>query len=140
MEPAFVQERLARLEKDCRRTRRWLGCVLLVLAATPLLAFAMKVDDADARFRVVSASKFELKDPRTGKVRAELSHVVTPGGWAGLTLWDDGGRARGEFKLWEDGRTHLRMTDGAGRELAQLSVAADGTTKLVLDGKELRSQ
>jgi hypothetical protein len=32
------------------------------------------------------------------------------------------------------------MTDGAGRELAQLSVAADGSAKLVLDGKEVRPQ
>ena len=75
------------------------------------------ITSSDASYRIVSASKFALRDPRTGKLRAELAHQVDPGGWAGITLWDDTGHARGEFKLWEDGRTQLLMVDAAGKEV-----------------------
>lgn len=140
METTLVQARLVRLEKEHRRTKKLLLCLIVVLAAAPFLAFAMRAEDADARYRIVYASKFALTDPRTGKMRAELAHSVDPGGWAGITLWDDRGHDRGEFKLWEDGRTHLLMLDAAGHEVVQLSVAADGTPKLVLGGKEVRAQ
>jgi hypothetical protein len=138
METTLVHERLARLETENRRTKRLLLALVVVLAAVPFLS--LRGEDPDATFRIVTASKFALKDPRTGKMRAQLAHFVQPGGWAGITLWDDDGHDRGEFKLWEDGHTHLLMMDASGKEVVRLSVAADGTPSLVLGGKEVRPQ
>ena len=138
MDITTIHERLARLEKENRQWKRLLLVLLVVLAAVPLLS--LRGEDSDATYRIVYASKFAVRDPRTGKLRAELDHQVMPGGWAGLTLWDDNGRDRGEFKLWEDGRTQLLMMDAAGTELIRASVTADRTPKLVLGGKEVRPQ
>jgi len=132
--------RLARLEAENRRIKRWLACALVVLAAMPLVSFTTRSDDTDASYRIVYASKFALKDPRTGILRAQLAHSVDPGGWAGITLWDDSGHPRSELKLWEDGRTLLSMTDPKGKEAVRLAVSSDGEPKLALGGKEVRAQ
>jgi len=138
MDITSFQERLIRLERENRRWKRMLVVVLVVVAAVPLLS--LRGEDSDATYRIVYASKFAVRDPRTGKLRAELDHQVMPGGWAGITLWDDGGRDRGEFKVWEDGRAQLLMMDATGKERIRASTTADGSPKLVLDGKEVRPQ
>jgi hypothetical protein len=138
MNTTLIQERLARLERENRRTKRLVLPLLVVAAALPLLS--LRSEDSDASYRIVSASKFALRDPRTGKLRAELAHQVDPGGWAGITLWDDAGHARGEFKLWEDGRTQLLMVDAAGKEVIRASVSPQGAPVLALGGKEVRPQ
>ncbi len=138
MDSTFIQERLAHLERQNRRTKRLLLALLAVVA--PLALLSLRGEDSDASFRIVYASKFALRDPRTGKVRAELSHQVQPGGWAGITLWDDTGHDRGELKLWEDGSTQLLMVDAAGKERVRASVSAQGASVLALDGKEVRSK
>src|ERR1044071_333902 len=121
MKTTLIQEPLSRLPKENRRTKRRCLPLLWVAAALPLLS--LRGEDSDVSYRIVSASKFALRDPRTGKLRAELAHQVDPGGWAGITLWDDAGHARGEFKLWEDGRTQLLMVDAAGKEVIRASVS-----------------
>jgi hypothetical protein len=138
MDTTLIHDRLAHLERANRRTKRLLLALLVVIAVIPLLS--LRGEDSDASYRIVYASKFALRDPRTGKLRAELAHQVDPGGWAGITLWDDAGRARGEFKLWEDGRTQLLMTDASGRELIRASVSTEGYPVLELGGKGVRPQ
>jgi hypothetical protein len=137
METTLVHARLARLEAENRRTKRLLLALIVVLAAVPCLS--LRGEAPDATYRIVYASKFALRDPRTGKLRAELSHQLQPGGWAGITLWDGDGHDRGEFKLWEDGRSQLLMVDGAGNELIRASVSAQGAPTLALGGKALRA-
>ena len=138
MDTTMFDERLVRLERENRRWKRLLVATVGVLALVPLLS--LRGEDRDASYRIVYASKFAVKDPRTGKLRAELDHQVQPGGWAGLTLWDDDGHDRGELKLWEDGRTQLLMMDAAGNELLRAGVSAQGAPSLAIRGKELRPQ
>lgn len=114
-----LHDRIIGLERENRRIRRMLCGVATALAAVPLLGSAMNEEPVDAHYGIVYASKFALKDPRTGKVRAQLAHQTMEGGWAGITLWDDEGQPRAEFKLWEDGRAHLLMMDSHRRELTK---------------------
>jgi hypothetical protein len=135
-----LQDRVIALEKQNRAFRRLVLGLALAFGVLALLGFTMDNEPADANYRIVYASKFALRDPRTGKIRAELSHQTMPGGWAGMTLWDDKGNPRAEFKLWEDGTTHLVMMDAGRRTLAKLSVSPDGEPRLVLGDKEIEAK
>jgi hypothetical protein len=112
----------------------------VVVGTVPLCAFALKGEPTNAHHRIVYASKYVLQDPRTGLTRAEFSHQVMEGGWAGITLWDNDGQPRGEFKLWEDGSAHVSFMDAKRRELSRLSVTKDGKPSLVLDGKAVEAK
>lgn len=140
MNGSALHDRIIALEAQNRRTRRILLGLVVVLGTWPLLAFTRKSEPVDAHYRIVYASKFALKDPRTGVVRAELSHQTMEGGWAGITLWDNDGQPRGEFKLWEDGSAHLSIMDAKRRELSRLSVSKDGQPSLVLDGRTIEAK
>jgi len=126
MTNSTIEARLAHLEAQNRTLRRTGITLAVLLGALPIVSFALPDEPKDATFRIVRASKFSLEDPRTGKVRGEFSHQVMAGGWAGITLWDDGGRPRAEFKLWEDGRTVLTMTGAEGQTPFEVSVNPEG--------------
>ncbi len=129
------EDRLTRLENQNRRLRRIGITLAALLSAVPLLGFAFSDEPSDGHFRIVYASKFALKDPRTDKIRGEFSHQTVPGGWAGLTLWDDEGQPRAEFKLWEDGRTALLMSDEQSGAKTRLAVDAEGAPSLTINGR-----
>jgi hypothetical protein len=140
MNDSALNDRMLALETQNRKIKRALLGLVVVLGTLPLFAFALKSEPQDANYRIVYASKFALRDPRTGIVRAELSHQTMAGGWAGITLWDNDGQPRGEFKLWEDGSAHLTMMDAHRRELSRLSVSKDGQPSLALDGKAIEAK
>lgn len=140
MNDSTMNDRMLALETQNRRIKRLLLGFVIVLGSVPLLAFALKNEPTDAHYRIVYASKFALKDPRTGVVRAELSHQTMEGGWAGITLWDNDGHPRAEFKLWEDGSTRLSMMDAQVKELSRLSVSKDGVPSLVVGGKPIEAK
>ena len=133
----LLHHKVIGLERENRRIRLLLLSLIVVLSTILLLGSSTNYESKDAHFRIVYASKFALKDPRTGKVRAQLAHQTRPGGWAGITLWDNAGQPRAEFKMWEDGRTHLVMMDADRRVLTKLSVSSDGEPSFSLDGKEM---
>jgi len=128
-------QRLLRLERQNRRLRRLFFGLVVLAGTVPLMGLAVNDQPRDAHYRIVYASKFALKDPRTGKVRAELAHQTAKGGWAGLTLWDNDGEPRAELKLWEDGRCHLQLMDENRRELWRVAVSADGEPSIARAGK-----
>lgn len=138
MSSSELRDRVLRLERENRLIKRLLVALAAALGLFPLLALAGDETPQDAHHRIVYASKFALQDPRTGKLRAQLAHQVQEGGWAGITLWDEAGQPRAELKLWEDGRTHLRMMDAERRELTRLSVSAEGEPELVLGGRTVK--
>ena len=111
MDLSSLERRVLKLEVQ----NRWLRAVIMIILVSvtmfSLLGFTGEDELESARFKIVYASKFALMDPRTNTVRAELSHQVMPGGWAGLTLWDNEGRARAEMKLWEDGSARVSLID-----------------------------
>ena len=135
MEHASLHERIVALEKENRRTKRWLAGLASLLAAVPLVGFAAVDSPEDASYRVVYASKFALRDPRTGKMRAELSHQTHAGGSAGITLWNPDGRPGAQLMLREDGRSHLSL--GGGHERIQLTLEPDGTPSFVAGGETI---
>jgi hypothetical protein len=134
MKNSTIEARLAHLEAQNRTLRRTGLTLAVLLGALPIVSFALPDEPKDATFRIVRASKFSLEDPRTGKVRGEFSHQVMAGGWAGITLWDDEGRPRAEFKLWEDGRTTLSMTDAERRTKFAATVDPQGVVSLTANG------
>ena len=137
METQSLESRIESLERQNRWFRRGaLGLAALAVVSTTV-AFRNAGEAPDAQFRIVSASKFALVDPRTGKTRAELSHQTMAGGWAGITLWDDAGKPRAEFKLWEDGRTTLSATSADGKHPWELEAGPDGQPKMTLAGHEI---
>ncbi|MEM9381564.1 MAG: hypothetical protein AAGB93_16535 [Planctomycetota bacterium] len=135
-----IEARLATLERQNRRLRRVFAGGAAVAAAFLLVGMRSNQAPADASYRIVYASKFAVKDPRTGKVRMTMAHQTQPGGWAGITLWDDDGRARGELKLWEDGKTLLSMTGADRSRKVDLAVDRDGEVELKLDGRSVSMQ
>lgn len=134
--PSF-EDRMIKLEKENRRIKRFLIGLLAVIFVIPLFAFTKSDRPVDAHYRIVYASKFAVKDPRTGKVRAQFAHQTMEGGWAGITLWDNDGKPRAEFKLWEDGRAHLMMMDSRRQELSRLSVSSEGEPAFAFRGKDV---
>ena len=128
-------ERVETLERSNRRFKRaFLGLAGLV-TVLGLASLAGQRERTDATYRIVYASKFALLDPATQRVRAELAHQVSPGGWAGMTLWDQDGQPRAELKAWEDGRTMLRMLGPERQEASHLAVSADGVPVLTVAGE-----
>lgn len=138
MKQSTLEDRLYRIEKENKIFRRVLLGLAFTVGAISLVSAVSHQGPTDAHFRIVTASKFSLLDQRTGKVRAELSHQTMEGGWAGITLWDNKGRPRAEFKLWEDGSTRLAMMDAKRKELSSLTVDSEGETKLVVEGKKIK--
>lgn len=137
MEAQSLESRIESLERQNRLFRRG-SMALAALAITSIaVAFGSAGDLPDAHYRIVSASKFSLVDQRTGKPRAELSHQTMAGGWAGITLWDEAGRPRAEFKLWEDGRTVLNSLSAEGKPQWDLSTEPDGKTRMQVGGHEV---
>lgn len=132
MNMTSLQDRILRLENQNRRAKHMLIGVAVVIGTLLLLAFATISSPESASFDIVNASKFVVKDPRTGVTRATLAHQTMDGGWAGITLWDNDGQPRAEFKLWEDGRSHLLMMDEHRQELSRLSVTSSGDARLGL--------
>ena len=131
-----LQDRVLRLEKQNRRAKRLLLCAAAIMGSVPLLAFGVSDRPESASFDIVYASKFVVRDSRTGVTRATFAHQTMEGGWAGITLWDNDGQPRAEFKLWEDGRSHLLLMDEHRRELSRLSVSHGGDARLGL-GSEI---
>src|SRR5688500_16420193 len=110
METNSLESRVETLERQNRLFRRGAIAMAALALVSITVAFRNSAESTDARFRIVSASKFQVVDPRTGKTRAELSHQTMSGGWAGMTLWDEAGRPRAELKLWENGSTLMSAT------------------------------
>lgn len=135
-----IEARLASLERQNRRLRGAFAGGAAIAAAFLLVGMRSNQAPVDATYRIVYASKFAVKDPRTGKVRMTMAHQVQPGGWAGITLWDDDGRARGELKLWEDGTTLLSMTGEDRSRKVELTVDREGEVDLELDGRSVATQ
>lgn len=140
MEANMIEARLVMLERQNRLFRRVALAVSVVAVASLAMAFRAAETQPDAHFRIVSASKFSLLDPRTGKTRGELSHQTMPGGWAGLTLWDNDGKPRAEFKLWEDGSVRMCSIGADGKYLSSVSTAADGRSKIEIEGREVQAR
>jgi hypothetical protein len=138
MDELRLHDRITRLERHNRRFRNLLGAAALLGSAAVLVGAADRREPEDVRFRVVYASKFALQDPRTDTLRAELSHQTMEGGWAGLTLWNLEGKPRAELKLWEDGSVRLNLVDSGRRDRVAITMVANGTPSLMLDGKAVR--
>ena len=137
MEHKSLESRIETLERQNRWFRRGaLALVTLALVSTAV-AFKSASELPDAQFRIVSASKFALVDPRTGKIRAQLAHQTAAGGWAGITLWDEAGKPRAEFKLWEDGHTLLNTSSPDGNHPWEISTGVDGKAKMTLGDREV---
>ena len=127
MDSPSVEARLATLEKRHVRMKRLVCGVVALGAALTAVAFTGPADDAS--FRIVYASKFVVLDPLTHKTRATLEHQTRPGGWAGLTLWDNDGKPRVEVKLWENGsaRVAFLRPDGGSSSQLKMSPAGEST-------------
>lgn len=139
METRTIESRIEALERQNRLFRRASFAASILAVAVFAFAFRSVDEQPDAHFRIVTASKFSLVDARTGKPRAELSHQVVPGGWAGLTLWDADGKARAEFKLWEDGSVRMCAIGADGKYQSNISTSADGQSKLEIGGREIKA-
>lgn len=135
-----LESRIEALERQNLWFRRGSIAVAALAIVSIAVAFRSPGEAPDAQFRIVSASKFQVVDQRTAKVRAELSHQTTPGGWVGMTLWDEAGKPRAEFKLWEDGRTLMSAKGGDGTPQWDLSSAADGKSKIEVEGREVATR
>jgi len=140
MQSTSLESRIDTLERQNRAWRRGTLAAFALGVAGIAVAFRGTADVPDGHFRIVTASKFSLVDPRTGKTRAELSHQVVPGGWAGITLWDDAGKPRAEFKLWEDGSIRLNSQAADGSQPWNLSVTADGKPKVEIGGRDVATR
>jgi hypothetical protein len=137
MEKNSLESRVETLERQNRLFRRASIAIAALALASITVAFRNAAELTDAQFRIVSASKFQVVDPRTGKTRAQLAHQTVPGGWAGMTLWDEAGKPRAELKLWEDGTTRLIATAADGTAQWELSSSADGKSKVEVGGHEV---
>jgi hypothetical protein len=108
MKEKEIQIRVSKLE---RYNRILLGLIVCMLVLICTLGAAPMKKQLDGKFRIVSASKFQLVDPRMGITRAALAHQTHSGGWAGLHFYDNEGQPRAWFKLFEDGEASFALLD-----------------------------
>lgn len=108
-------QRLDRLERENRRSKRAAAALAIGIAAVVLMGQARPAT------KVVEAEQFVLLDP-AGKPRGMLS--VSPDGSAGLALVDKDGKPRAELGVEADGRPGLVLKDPDGNQRAVLDTLA----------------
>jgi len=111
MKERDLEQRVATLERHNRILTYTLASLLLLGCVAAIADQEEASQRPDGHFRIVSASKFELRDPRTNTIRADLAHQVAPGGWAGLHFYDNDGQPRAWIKVFEDGEASFALLD-----------------------------
>ena len=110
-----TEERLAKVERELRRVKRWSGWLLVGLA----LALGVSVLVA-----IFGPEKAGLQFGASVVNKVRTRRVV---------LVDDEGRERARLAMTEDGGPGLALFDQAGEKRAALGVDADGPKIVLFD-------
>lgn len=121
-----LARRVARLERDNRRSRRGAALGVLLLVSAGLLGQAPIVPGAA---KALDAERFNLRDA-AGHLRGSLG--VTSDGTASLVLYHAAGAQQAGLGVLPDGTASIFLGSPAGRTVAELTLYRDGTPSLVV--------
>lgn len=116
-----LNDRLARLEHENRRLKKWGGIAIAALGTLGLFSFA-----APVVCDIVTGERLVIRD-NSGRTRFDLDayHNDAPG----LTLHDTAGRVRAKLGLDDKGDVTLSFVDEKGGAKASYLFAANGAPK-----------